>query len=149
MWTVICPFNIEVNAGSFHYKGEFSDIFFIFKLTFFVVLFIFSNLLTVQICINGLRYLNCPHFPYYILKLSCLTKLVDKIVMKIYHYENTPIQIYWNFHLQKQKMFRQKIWYFFHISAQKHRLWILVRTASASIHNLCFWAEVRKISIPL
>ena len=35
-----------------------------------------------------------------------------------YHYENTPIQIYWNFHLQKQKVFRQKNLIFFHISAQ-------------------------------
>ena len=34
------------------------------------------------------------------------------------HYENTPIQIYWNFHLQKQKVFRQKDLIFFHISAQ-------------------------------
>ena len=24
------------------------------------------------------------------------------------HYENTPIQIYWNFHLQTQKISRQK-----------------------------------------
>ena len=34
------------------------------------------------------------------------------------HYENTPIQIYWNFHLQKQKFFRQKNQIFFHISDQ-------------------------------
>ena len=34
------------------------------------------------------------------------------------HYKNTPIQIYSNFHLQKQKIFRQKSDTFFHISAQ-------------------------------
>ena len=33
------------------------------------------------------------------------------------HYENTPIQIYRKFHLQKLKIFREKLWYF-HISAQ-------------------------------
>ena len=67
------------------------------------------------------------------------------------HYENMPIQIYWNFHLQKQKIFRQKNLIFFYIFAQnidcgyslggsneypqsmfwafcsKHRLWVLVR----------------------
>ena len=45
------------------------------------------------------------------------------------HYENTPIQIYRNFHLQKLKIFRRKIWYFSYFCS-KHRLWVLVRTAS-------------------
>ena len=43
------------------------------------------------------------------------------------HYENTLIQIYRKFHLQKLKIFRYKTLIFFHISAQ------------------CFWAEIRKI----
>ena len=34
------------------------------------------------------------------------------------HYENTPIQIYKKFHLQKLKIFRWKTLIFFHISAQ-------------------------------
>ena len=34
------------------------------------------------------------------------------------HYENTPIQIYWKFHLQKLKIFRQKNSDIFYISAQ-------------------------------
>ena len=34
------------------------------------------------------------------------------------HYENMPIQIYRKFHLQKLKIFRQKISDIFHISAQ-------------------------------
>ena len=34
------------------------------------------------------------------------------------HYENTPVQIYRKFHLQKTEKFRQKLWYFFQISAQ-------------------------------
>ena len=46
------------------------------------------------------------------------------------HFENMPIQIDRKFYHQKLKIFRQKIVIFFHISAQKHRLWVLVRTAS-------------------
>ena len=34
------------------------------------------------------------------------------------HYENTPIQIYWKFHLQKLKIFRQKNSDMFYISTQ-------------------------------
>ena len=30
------------------------------------------------------------------------------------------------------------VYIIFLISAQKHRLWVLVRTASVSTHNLCF-----------
>ena len=37
---------------------------------------------------------------------------------KCLHYENTPIHIYWKFHLQKLKIFRQKSLDIFHISAQ-------------------------------
>ena len=47
------------------------------------------------------------------------------------HYENTPIQIYWKFYHQKKWKFSDKNSDNFHISAQKHRLWVLVRTASA------------------
>ena len=28
------------------------------------------------------------------------------------HYENTPIQIYWNFHLQKQKIWTKNLIFF-------------------------------------
>ena len=34
------------------------------------------------------------------------------------HYENTPIQIYWKFYLQKTENFQIKISDIFHISAQ-------------------------------
>ena len=47
-----------------------------------------------------------------------------------YHYKNTPIQIWRKFHLQKLKIFRKKIRYFSYFCS-KHRLWVLVRTASA------------------
>ena len=39
------------------------------------------------------------------------------------HYENTPIQIYWNFLPSKNENFQIKNSDIFHISAQKHRLW--------------------------
>ena len=41
----------------------------------------------------------------------------DKLML-IVHYENTPIQIYWEFYHQKIKTFRWKIPGSFHISAQ-------------------------------
>ena len=46
------------------------------------------------------------------------------------HYENKPIQIYWKIYHQKKWKFSDKNFDIFHISAQKHRLWVLVRTAS-------------------
>ena len=75
----------------------------------------------------------------------------------LFHYENTPIQIYRKFHLQKLKKFRQKLRYFSYFCS-KHRLWVLIRTASSrltterkgsriltSTHNLYFRAKIRKI----
>ena len=58
-----------------------------------------------------------------------------------------PIQIYWNFYHQKSnKSFQMKSSDNFHISAQNidcgYRLGEAVLT---STHNLCFWAEIRKI----
>ena len=57
------------------------------------------------------------------------------------HYENTPIQIYRKFYLQKLKHFQMQN-SDNTISAQKHRLWVLVRTACEAVltstHNLCF-----------
>ena len=64
--------------------------------------------------------------------------------ISIYHYENTPIQITENFTTTKWQISDKKFWYFSYFCS-KHRLWILVRTASLSTHNLCFWAEIRKI----
>ena len=48
----------------------------------------------------------------------------------ILSFENTPIQIYWNF-TTKNWMFSIKILIFFSYFCSKHRLWVLVRTASA------------------
>ena len=47
------------------------------------------------------------------------------------HYENTPIQIYGKFHLQiNLKISAKKLLYFSYFCS-KHRLWVLVRIASA------------------
>ena len=46
------------------------------------------------------------------------------------HYENMPIWIFWKFYHQKMKISDKKIWYFSHVCS-KHRLWVLVRTASS------------------
>ena len=51
------------------------------------------------------------------------------------------------FKVEKNENFRWKNFDIFLIFAPKHRLWVLVRTASA--HNLCFGAKIRKIGIPL
>ena len=66
------------------------------------------------------------------------------------HYENTPIQIYRKFHLQKLKVFKYKFWYFYifaknidcEYSLEPPRVLEAVPT---STHNLWFWAEIRKI----
>ena len=50
---------------------------------------------------------------------------------KVGNYENTPTQIYWKFTTKKNENFQiKKNPDIFHISAQKHWLWVLVRTAS-------------------
>ena len=45
------------------------------------------------------------------------------------HYESTPIQIYRKFSPPKIKKNQKKLWYFSYFCS-KHKLWVLVRTAS-------------------
>ena len=58
------------------------------------------------------------------------------------HYENTPIQIYLKFYLQKTENFQIKISYIFHISAQNidcgYSLEPPRRGGSNEYHNLWF-----------
>ena len=65
------------------------------------------------------------------------------------HFENTPIQIYWKFYNQKKENFQIKKSDIFHISAQNidcgYSLEPPRRGGSNEYHNLCFWAEIRKI----
>ena len=65
------------------------------------------------------------------------------------HYENTPNEIYWKFYHQKMKKKSDKNSDIFHISAQNidcgYSLEPPQRGGSNEYHNLCFWAEIRKI----
>ena len=47
-------------------------------------------------------------------------------------------RLYWKFYHQKMKIFIDKKNDIFHISAQKHRLWVLIRSASYTLINLSF-----------
>ena len=72
---------------------------------------------------------------------DCAGALADLGLSCSNHYENTPIQIYRKFHLLKTENCQTKNFDILHISAQNidcgysleppHRLWVLVRTASA------------------
>ena len=56
-----------------------------------------------------------------------------------FHYGNTPIQIYWKFYnLKKRKKIQINNSDIFYIPAQNI-------DGSNEYHNLCFWAEIRKI----
>ena len=44
-----------------------------------------------------------------------------------------------------EKFQTKKFWYFSYFCS-RHRLWVPVRTVLSSTHNLCFWAEIRKIT---
>ena len=65
------------------------------------------------------------------------------------HYENTPIQIYWQFYNQKNENFHIKNSDIFHISAQNidcgYSLEPPRRGGSNEYPQSMFWAEIRKI----
>ena len=65
------------------------------------------------------------------------------------HYENTPIQIYRKFHLQKTESFQMKISATFNISAENidcgYSLEPPRRGGSNEYPQSMFWAETRKI----
>ena len=78
-------------------------------------------------------------------KLTC-----PKILKRSsYHYENTPIQIYRKFHLQKLTIFRLKKSDIFHISAQNIDCGYSLEPprwgGSNEYQQSMFWAEIRKI----
>ena len=57
--------------------------------------------------------------------------LYCKVVSDTHYEKKKPIQIYWKFyHPKKWKFSDKKFWYFSYFCS-KHRLWVLVRTASA------------------
>ena len=96
------------------------------------------------------RVLSAYFSSCYTRLFGCLHHINVLLIMsyRINHYENTPIQIYWKFHHQKLS-FLDKNSDIFHITALKHRLWYSLEPphwgGSNEYHNLCFWAEIRKI----
>ena len=83
--------------------------------------------------------------------LSCIIIIIIVAykVIPWHHYENTPIQIYRKFHLQKLKIFRLKNSDIFNISAQNidcgYSLEPPRRGGSNEYPQSMFWAEIRKI----
>ena len=69
-------------------------------------------------------------------------KIGASVKLRIFHYENTPIQIYRKFHLQKLNIFRYKTSDIFHTFAQNIDCRYLLepprRGGSNEYHNLCF-----------
>ena len=67
----------------------------------------------------------------------------------LFHYENTPIQIYWKFYNQKLANFQIKNSNIFHISAQNIDCGYSLEPPRWGGSNECpqsmFWAEIRKI----
>ena len=66
-----------------------------------------------------------------------------------YHNENTPIQIYWNFHHQKNEIFQIKNSDILNISVKNIDCWYSLepsrRGGSNEYRQYMFWAEIRKI----
>ena len=63
-----------------------------------------------------------------------------KHIRKTYLYNFDPLKP----HFYIVKLGFTGVYIIFLISAQKHRLWVLVRTASSSTHNLCFEQKYEK-----
>ena len=73
--------------------------------------------------------LRCPHMPETHFRIT-----------KTYLYNFDPHKP----HFYIIKLGFTEVYIIFLISAQKHRLWVLVRTASPSTHNLCFGQKYEK-----
>ena len=73
-----------------------------------------------------------PKEPHFIIFWYIFYRVGSHYPVKFtFHYENTPIQIYWTFYNQKREIFQIKKFWYFSYFCSKHRLWVLVRTASS------------------
>ena len=105
-----------------------------------------------QIQSNGVRYflsfLLCYAFPRGSLFHIILCSQQLSLKLNVCITKTRLFKYIEHFTAKNWKFSDKKIWYF-HISAQIHRLWVLVRTASMSGSNKypqsMFWAEIRKI----
>ena len=87
---------------------------------------------------KGRRLYDCHQVDWGKFKILYFLLLIRKkvIVIRILlareaHYENTPIQIYWKKFNQNKGNFSAKNFWYFSYTCSKHRLRVLVRTASA------------------
>ena len=92
----------------------------------------------------------------FVIKMSIVTRKICFQLEQLHtsagglHHANTPVQftpLYTPLLYSKTGVYRGI--HYFRIFALKHRLWVLVRTASVLMctHNLCFRAKIRKLSI--
>ena len=83
------------------------------------------------------------------LKKRLVKDLSNDSVVFFYHYENTPIEIYWKLYNQKRENFPIKNSDIFHISAQnidcRYSLEPPRQGGSNEYPQSMFWAEIRKI----
>ena len=72
--------------------------------------------------------------PYIVISFEIILLIVvffeNGVLLIICNSENMPIQIYWKFYHQKTKISDKKNLIYFFNFCSKHKLWVLVRTAS-------------------
>ena len=92
-----------------------------------------TTVIIIIIIIIILYFINIhPYYlPFSYCKFACISISGDDLYKILSHYENTPIQIYRKFHLKKLKKIQIKKSDIFSYFCSKHRLWVLVRTASS------------------
>ena len=98
---------------------------------------------------NGIS-IKCQNLPYMVEEIKYNTAFFNISISHLLQNSITKTCLY-NFDPLKPHFYIVKLGFtglynIFLISAQKHRLRVLIRTASESTHNLCFWAEIWKIS---
>ena len=92
-----------------------------------------------------------PFRCFYSWPFQCISVTVQSRLsaLVMFHYENTPVQIYWKFHHQKIWKFSNKNSDIFHISAQnidcRYSLEPPRRGGSNEYPQSMFWAEIWKI----
>ena len=87
--------------------------------------------------VNGINILHQIHVSSYILETDniCLSdNIIKSFIKKTRLYNFDPLQP----HYYIVKLGFTGVYIIFLISAQKHRLWVLVRTAFRTTLNLCF-----------
>ena len=85
-------------------------------------------------------FLFCTLFSNIYCKINLRPKIDLTYITKTCLYNIDPLKL----HFYIVKLGFTGVYIIFLISSQKHRLWVLVRTASLSTHNLCFDQKYEK-----